>query len=198
MLLGLDFDNTIIQYDELFHKIACEKNLIPDDLAKEKNAVRDYLRKKNIEYEWTMIQGEVYGERIMEAVPYEGMLKTLRAFADKKIPIMIISHKTREPYLGPKNDLHAAAISWLEINHFFEPGGLNMKKNQIFFEMTKKEKIDRIIKTGCTHYVDDLPEILAMIPNGINKILVSPNREEIPVKNWTVVKSWKELKTILS
>ena len=49
MVLGLDFDNTIIRYDELFHKIACEKDLIPSDLPTEKNAVRDYLREKNIE-----------------------------------------------------------------------------------------------------------------------------------------------------
>ena len=63
MVLGLDFDNTIIKYDELFHKIAYEKELIPADLPKEKNAVRNYLRQNNIEDEWTMIQGEVYGER---------------------------------------------------------------------------------------------------------------------------------------
>ena len=133
MVLGLDFDNTIIRYDELFHKIACEKDLIPSDLPKEKNAVRDYLREKNIEDKWTVIQGEVYGDRIREAVPFEGMLETLRALKEKKIPIKVISHKTREPYLGPKNDLHAAAMSWLKMNHFFDPEGLNLKKNQIFF-----------------------------------------------------------------
>ena len=36
MVLGLDFDNTIIKYDELFYKIAFEKDLIPADLPKEK------------------------------------------------------------------------------------------------------------------------------------------------------------------
>ena len=28
-LLGLDFDNTLVRYDKLFHKIALEKGLIP-------------------------------------------------------------------------------------------------------------------------------------------------------------------------
>ena len=51
MVLGLDFDNTIINYNELFHKIAFEKNLIPADLPKEKNAVRNYLRENEIENE---------------------------------------------------------------------------------------------------------------------------------------------------
>jgi hypothetical protein len=198
MLLGLDFDNTIIKYDELFHKIASEKNLIPINLPKEKNAVRNYLRENQIEDEWTIIQGEVYGYRIKEAVPFEETLETLQALTEKQIPINIISHKTREPYLGPKKDLHAAAMSWLGMNHFFDPEGLNLKENQVFFEVTKEKKMDRIIKTGCTHFMDDLPEILKMIPNEINKFLFSPNEEQISGGNWTVIKSWKELRIILS
>ena len=35
MIIGIDFDNTIIKYDELFHKISIEKNLIPKKLNKE-------------------------------------------------------------------------------------------------------------------------------------------------------------------
>jgi len=198
MVLGLDFDNTIIKYDELFHRVAFEKNLIPPDFPKEKNTVRNYLREKNIEDEWTIIQGEVYGDRIKEAIPFEGMLETLEKLRIKKIPINIISHKTRVPYLGPKIDLHAAAINWMKINHFFDSDGLNFTLPQIYFEETKEEKIDRIVSTGCTHYVDDLPEILEMIPNGIKKIIFSPNGSEKYDENWTVINSWKELPVILS
>ena len=198
MVLGIDFDNTIIKYDELFHRIAFEKNLTPVDFPKEKNKVRNYLRERNIEDEWTIIQGDVYGDRINEALPFEGMLETLEKLRIKKIPINIISHKTRVPYLGPKIDLHAAAKNWLTINHFFDTNGLNLKENQIYFEITKEEKIDRIMANGCTHYVDDLPEILEMIPNGINKILFSPNHSQKFSEKWTVINSWKELPAILS
>jgi len=198
MVLGLDFDNTIIKYDELFHRIAFEKNLIPVDFPKEKNKVRNYLREKNIEDEWTIIQGDVYGGRIKEAIPFEGMLETLEKLRIKKIPINIISHKTRVPYLGPKIDLHAAAINWMKINHFFDQYGLNFTSPQIYFEETKEEKIDRIMANGCTHYVDDLPEILEMIPNGIKKILFSPNHSQKFSEKWTVINSWKELPAILS
>ena len=51
MILGIDFDNTIIKYDELFHKIACEKDLISSELPKQKNAVRDFLRTAGVEDE---------------------------------------------------------------------------------------------------------------------------------------------------
>ena len=124
MFLGIDFDNTIIKYDELFHKIASEKNLIPPNLPKEKNVVRNFLRNNNIEDEWTLIQGEVYGDRIKEAIPFDGMLNTLQALRKQQISLNIISHKTREPYMGPKRDLHAAALSWLKMNHFFETKNL--------------------------------------------------------------------------
>ena len=47
--LGLDFDNTLTNYDYLFFKLALEKNLIPQDLEKNKVAVRKYLIDKNID-----------------------------------------------------------------------------------------------------------------------------------------------------
>ena len=197
MILGIDFDNTIIKYDELFHKIACEKDLISSELPKQKNAVRDYLRETGVEDEWTIIQGEVYGERIKEAVPFSGMLETLQKLNARQIPINIVSHKTREPYLGPKRDLHAAALSWLKLNGIIDAEGLSVKADQVFFEVTKEAKINRIVQIGCTHYVDDLPEILEMIPEGINKILFSPNGEEIINSSWTVIRSWNELPSVL-
>ena len=198
MVLGIDFDNTIIKYDELFHKIACEKGLISQELPKQKNAVRDYLRETGVEDEWTIIQGEVYGERIKEAVPFSGMLETLQKLNAQQIPINIVSHKTREPYLGPKRDLHAAALSWLKLNGIIDAEGLSVKADQVFFEVTKEAKINRIVQIGCTHYLDDLPEILEMIPDGINKILFSPNGEEIINSSWTVIRSWKDLPSVLS
>ena len=197
MVLGIDFDNTIIKYDELFHKIACEKGLISAELPKQKNAVRDYLRESGVEDEWTIIQGEVYGERIKEAVPFSGILETLQKLNAKQIPINIVSHKTREPYLGPKRDLHAAALSWLKLNGIIDAEGLSVKADQVFFDVTKEAKINRIVQIGCTHYVDDLPEILEMIPEGINKILFSPNGEEIINSSWTVIRSWNELPSVL-
>jgi hypothetical protein len=198
MVLGLDFDNTIICYDDLFHKVALEKGLIPASLPKEKNIVRDHLHANCAEDEWTIIQGEVYGDRIMEAQPYEGMFDTLKHLTADNIPVYIISHKTREPYLGRKHDLHAAAREWLQKHNFLEPNGLNWKEDQIFFELTKDKKVQRIIETGCTHYVDDLIEILDLLPDLINKILFSPNDSpDVHNHNWSLLKSWKALPALL-
>lgn len=53
------------------------------------------------------------------------------------------------------------------------------------------------MKAGCTHYVDDLPEILEMIPDTVIKILFAPSGVEIKKENWIIMNSWKELSTIL-
>jgi len=48
MRVGLDFDNTLIRYDELFHNLALKQGLIPDSVPPQKNKIRDHLRRKGI------------------------------------------------------------------------------------------------------------------------------------------------------
>jgi len=195
MIIGIDFDNTIIKYDELFHKISIEKNLIPEKLNKDKNTIRNYLREHNKEHEWTLIQGEVYGERIEEAIPFPGMKNTILKLKSMNIPLKIISHKTKFPYLGPKRNLHKAALAWLSKNEFFNTK-LNFKKKDIFFETTKEKKVERIVSVGCTHYIDDLPEILEMIPSAIKRINFSPAKSSSK-HSFAVISKWNQLLQII-
>lgn len=197
MRLGLDFDNTLISYDQLFRQAALDLNLIPEATPPQKNAVRDYLRSIDQEDEWTKLQGAVYGGRILEAAPYPGMRETLRALAGHDIPMCIVSHKTRWPYMGEKWDLHAAARSWLDQQGFHAADGLAWQAEQVFFELTKEDKIARIVAQQCTHYVDDLPEILAMLPDTVEKILFSPDGNTKAQPGWTVMTSWDQLPGIL-
>ena len=197
VLLGLDFDNTLISYDLLFHRIARQKGLIPSKIPKEKTAIRNYLRANDIEVEWTRLQGEVYGAHILEAEPFPEMLATLRNLATQDISMCLVSHKTRVPYMGPAYDLHAAARGWLTQWGFFSSQGLGWTDDQIFFEITKEEKIERIVSLGCTHYVDDLPEILELLPPSVEKILFAPGLPADPQADWKHMSSWSDLSYIL-
>jgi hypothetical protein len=161
MILGIDFDNTIVAYDSLFHRVALERGLIPADLPVNKTAVRDHLRATAREDIWTEMQGDVYGARLGEAEPYPGVLAFFRAARDRGIPVRIISHKTRHPYRGEKHDLHAAARAWLTQHGFFSADGIALREDDAFFELTKTDKLARIAACGCTHFIDDLPELLA-------------------------------------
>ena len=68
MKIGVDFDNTIVSYDKVFHKVALEQSLIKSNLNISKIAVRDYLREQGQNNIWTELQGYVYGERMLDAV----------------------------------------------------------------------------------------------------------------------------------
>jgi hypothetical protein len=125
------------------------------------------------------------------------MLATLMKLADKNIPMCIVSHKTSFPYLGEPWDLHAAARGWLQKQGFLDAKGLAWSDGQIFFELTKQEKIARILSLGCTHYVDDLPEILAMLPAHVEKILFVPSQDVQGQLDWKRMSSWHELPFIL-
>jgi len=197
MRLGIDFDNTLISYDKVFHSIALDKGLLSDTIPKLKNSVRDHLRIKNQEEDWTRLQGEVYGNRILEAEIFPWVKSTLRVLSDRMLPMYIVSHKTRTPYLGVRYDLHSAARRWLEKQRFYNSDEVLIPESNIFFETTKEAKVERICSLGCTHYIDDLPEILDMLPNNIEKILFSPNNNFEHNFDWKIMNSWQDLPTIL-
>tara|TARA_A100001388_G_C28749978_1_gene491604 strand:- start:643 stop:1248 length:606 start_codon:yes stop_codon:yes gene_type:complete len=194
--LGLDFDNTLIDYDEVFFKLALEKNLIPPSINKDKKSVRKYFIDNNIEDEFINLQGEVYGLKVLEAKQSFGMFEALRSLKDN-YELIIVSHKTKYPYSGKKYDLHKAASNWLEVNKFFDQNGLAMKRENVYFEITKENKISRIEQLDISFYIDDLQSILSMINPSIKRILYSPKLNEKIDKDFYLLENWENLKFLL-
>ena len=195
--LGLDFDNTLINYDPLFKKVAIEKELIPEDFPESKKLIKDFLIKKDKEELFTLLQGEVYGSRISEACQSLGMFSALKLARESGINLYIVSHKTKTPYAGPKYNLHIAAMDWLKKNLFFEESGIKFKKENVFFEISKKQKLERIHSIGCSHFIDDLPEILDMINPKITRIFYNPHETNINNNKFLIMKNWKELNDLI-
>ena len=200
MLLGVDFDNTIVCYDALFHKVAREQGLIPADVPVNKSDVRNYLRRVDNEAAWTEMQGYVYGGRMREAAPYPGVLEFFQAARRADIQTVIISHKTRHPFLGEKYDLHAAATAWLEQQGFFDPRQIGLPREKAFFELTKQAKLERIGQCGCTHFIDDLPEFLAepAFPAGAQRILFDPNQLYADEQRFERIVDWAEARRMFA
>jgi len=193
MIIGIDFDNTLVAYDTLFHRVAREQELIPVNLPVNKTAVRDYLRTTGQENLWTEMQGTVYGARIAEAEVFAGVKEFLGLCRERGISVRIISHKTQFPYLGERHDLHAAARSWLHMQGLVDPAVTGISDADVFFEVTKADKLARIAACGCTHFIDDLPELLgdAAFPKNVARFLFDPQRVHPvsslaqPVDSWT-------------
>jgi len=199
MRLGIDFDNTIVCYDALFHRVALEGGWIPADLPANKSDVRNHLRQIGREDVWTAMQGTVYGPRLAEAAPFQGVLEFFRACRTAGLPVCIISHKTRTPFAGEPHDLHKAALDWLEAHAFFDPSDIGLPRSQVFLERTKQAKLARIGACACTHFIDDLPEFLAeaAFPPTTQRILFDPNRlygTEIPFAR---LHHWSEAQHLL-
>ncbi len=196
--IGIDFDNTIVIYDNLFYKIAFDKKLIPAGFPKNKIKIRDFLRSQNKDHEFTLLQSEVYGKKILNAEPAPNIFKSLSKIKDQ-FKLIIISHKTKYPYSGPKYNLHDAAISWLEKNNFLSSQGLNISYEDIFFCTTKKAKLETINNSGCQYFIDDLPDILEFIDKKINRVLYL-NKQSTPIGNsWDyLLDDWNNLGKIIN
>ncbi|HCY88160.1 MAG TPA: hypothetical protein DHV36_23690 [Desulfobacteraceae bacterium] len=189
MKIGVDFDNTIINYDMVFNRAGCEMGLIPDNLEPGKNSVRDYLRRVGKEDDWTWLQGYVYGTQLHHAEPYRGVMDFFRFCDENSITACIISHKTRYPYAGDKHDLHRSARMWIENNGF---------SVDVYFEDTKTAKVDRINTLGCGIFIDDLPEFLSLpgFPAGLVKILFDPSGKQRvagDAQGWLHAGSWEQV-----
>ena len=180
MHIGLDFDNTIVSYDALFHKVAREGGWVTDAVPVSKVSVRDHLRSIGQEPVWTEMQGYVYGARMDEAAAYPGLHDCLVWAREQGIPVSIVSHKTKYPFLGKQYDLHQAARHWIE-THLTDASGPLVRPDSIYFEITKESKVKRIADIRCSVYVDDLPEILLAteFPVSASRILFDPDGHHV-------------------
>lgn len=195
MLVGLDFDNTIVCYDRLFHRLASERGLLPAGVPENKGAVRDYLRSIGREDDWTEMQGVGYGPRISDAEPFPGVMDFLRACKAGGVQVAVVSHKTKHPYRGEKHDLHAAAHTFLQTHGFYETSDTGLSPEAVHLELTLQAKLARIGALGCEAFVDDLPELLgeAMFPAGTRKILFDPAGTNADRKDYFRVRTWPEI-----
>ncbi len=201
MRIGFDFDNTIVSYDMLFHRVAVEQSLVPASLPKSKLAVRDYLREIDKEDAWTELQGCVYGSRMNDAVAYPGVVEFMKHARDNDISMVIVSHKTLHPFMGPKYNLHDVARGWVETFLLDESEPL-IDPERVFFEVTKEEKIARIGQESCDYFIDDLPEILNMtgFPTSTEGILFDPEAQHIDaivserIESWQIINDFFEAK----
>ncbi|HEY9841295.1 MAG: haloacid dehalogenase-like hydrolase [Candidatus Sericytochromatia bacterium] len=169
MRIGLDFDNTLISYDRLFQGLVREQELLPEPVPANKTAIRDALRARGREADWTRLQGLAYGPRIDQAEAFPGMADCLRHWRGQGWELLLVSHKTRVPYAGEPHDLHAAARGWIEAR-------LEGLLSGVYFELSRAAKLARIAKLGLDAYIDDLPDILLDLADVANPLAPVPLR----------------------
>lgn len=201
MLIGLDFDNTIVCYDSAIAELAKEIPDLPADLPRTKLGLRGHLRAEGREREWTAFQGTLYGPGMRHADPFDGAISVMQELEAAGHQLVIVSHRSLHPYAGPQYDLHAAARNW--VAERLQNEGLFLSgngRNPVNFLQTREAKLATIERLGCTVFLDDLPELLDApeFPVETVGILFDPNGELPEEKRNLRIQAWTQLSAVLA
>jgi len=193
--VGIDFDGTLVLYDDVFRRIACERFGAPDTVPGGKATVREYFwSRPGGREDWIRLQGLVYGPHLPEAEPAPGCLDVLRFCARRGVRVTVISHKTEFPVIGARVPLREAALAWLSDKGFFDPA-TGLDRGRVFFSSTREGKIEHIRNKGCTHFIDDLPELFAeaSFPRFCARWLIDFPGMAPATGGVTIFRSWKAI-----
>jgi hypothetical protein len=194
--IGIDFDNTIISYDEVFCAAAKRCGLIDPGFVGTKQAVRDAIRLlPEGELAWQRLQGEVYGKGIAEARMVAGVDGFLRRCRAAGSAVMIVSHKTEYGHYDPDRvNLRQAARDWIAGQGLLT-GDHGITTASVYFEGTRAEKLARIAALSCTHFIDDLEEVLVdpAFPPDVTRILLTHGKAPQTIVPYTVCASWRDV-----
>lgn len=199
MRIGIDFDNTIVCYDEAIAVLAEELVGVPPEVPRTKLALRNFLRANERTQEWTSFQGRLYGPGMNYAKPFDGAIETMKTLAADGHELSIISHRTRRPYAGTPYDLHEAAKVWVDVR--LRSIGLFIGENRrIKFLETRDEKVACIAEHSCDAFIDDLPEVLQApsFPTRTIGILFDPSGAGEAPFGCRKIKVWPELTGVLA
>lgn len=200
-IIGIDFDNTIVSYDELVYREAVERGLLKRPVRKTKKIIRDAIRElPEGEIEWQKIQADIYGPGMDGATVISGVFDFFIFCKTHNMKTYIVSHKTQYAnYDTTGTDLRLKALKWLEREGFFRTDLSGLSAADVFFESTRVEKINRIRSLKCTHFIDDLEETFleSSFPAEVDKILFSSHvsRDFTIGTKAKAFSAWKEIQS---
>jgi hypothetical protein len=195
-IIGVDFDNTLVSYDDLLERLARECGLVSVDTTPGKKTIRDSIRQlPDGEIEWQKLQGIVYGPRMSEAQLIGGVPEFFQASRQRGVRVVVVSHKTEYAgYDDTRTNLRQSALAWMETHRFFDSDGLGLRREDIYFAGTRAEKIATIKRLGCTLFIDDLEEtyLEPTFPPNVEKLLFAPHGHA-PLPDVHGFRTWREI-----
>ena len=191
--IGLDFDNTIANYDLAFSKVAELLDL--KTTATNKSEVKnDLLSREDGDLLWQKVQGLTYGRYIDLAEIHSGLLEFVFRARSLGHELFVVSHKTEFGHFDESlTPLRTAALQWLQTKRIVGEMSAQIKPDAVYFCHTQDEKILKINELKLDVFVDDLEEVLnnQMLSSAVRRILFSVNSE---VKSkYECHYSWREI-----
>lgn len=180
--IGIDLDNTIIDYQNSFKKYLKERKIYLKVINK--NKIKQICDNNPKIESWTKAQEEIYGKYISSAKPFKYFKKFEKFALSNNIKLYIVSHKTKYSQFSKKYNLHYSSNNWLKKN-------INKNKYKIFYVDSVVNKIKKIQKIKPNYFIDDLIKIFKckQFPKKVKKIYFSK-------KNYGKIKTidnWKKI-----
>ncbi|MGA0107168.1 MAG: hypothetical protein ACO3IR_07610, partial [Ilumatobacteraceae bacterium] len=193
MRIGLDFDNTIANYDLAFFKVA-ELLEIKTTATTKFEVKRDLLSRENGDFLWQKVQGLTYGRYIHLAEIHSGLLEFIFQARSLGHQLYIVSHKTEFGHFDESfTPLRTAALTWLQIKRVVGELPAQVKPNEVYFCQTQDEKISKINELNLDIFIDDLEEVFnnQLLSSAVRRILFSANSEV--ESEYECYSSWREI-----
>ncbi len=193
MNIGLDLDNTIIDYSYPFLFYA--KKLFPNleiNGNNNKENIKQLILCNYDQASWQKLQGIVYGKGLSYAKLFPELYRFLWRAKNNNINIYIVSHKTIYGHNdNSKINLHAKAFEFLKKKNIYNLSEKSLV-TKVYFCSTKEEKIQKIKELNLNIFVDDLVSVLNDndFPKKTRKILFSPSADNTDLE---IVKSYNQL-----
>jgi hypothetical protein len=193
--IGIDFDNTIISYDDVFRAAAAAGGLVAAGFSGNKQAVRDAIRLlPDGELAWQRLQGQVYGKGIGGATVVAGVATFLRRCRAEGCAVMVVSHKTEYGHFDPDRvNLRKAALDWMAGQGLLG-GDHGIAGADVHFESTRADKLRRIAALSLTHFIDDLEEVLSdpEFPPNVERILFADGAQPASLP-YVSCSTWRDI-----
>ena len=194
-IIGVDFDNTLIIYDDLLKKLALDRDLLGDRAIEGKRQIRDALRRAERR------------NRVAETAS-----RRLRSLHRRGPP-----GRRRRPFPpacpGSRNHgLYDQSQDRMGQSgphrHKLAPGGVGLdggqravrrfrgtEPRQGLLRRNARGENRPYPRSRCTHFIDDLEETFAetSFPAGVARILYAPHPTPTPPPGVMVVQSWKQI-----
>jgi hypothetical protein len=170
--IGIDLDNTIVNYDESYIQIS--KSLKLEVSSPNRETIKDFFQNSpKGDYSWQEFQSILYTSGLDYAQVANGLFEFLNLCNTQRMGIYIVSHKTKTtPKEFGGTDLRIPAINWLN-THKITP--LKIRPENIFFCETQLAKIETINQLEVDMFIDDLEEVInhAKINKNVEGVLYS-------------------------
>ena len=195
--IGLDFDNTIANYDQAFPDAA--RILGYKTKATNKRDLKvELIASAEGETAWQRVQGLTYGKHIDQASLYPGVLEFIVRARARNCEVFIISHKTQFGHFDDtRTSLRDAATAWMASKRVVGQGAEQVTEENVFYASTRDEKIAKIQDLSLDIFVDDLIEVLtdSLFPEKTRKILFAPISEQSLDSDIAITtsQSWREI-----